>query len=242
MADSKKRTYRRLVKPVGLVTFQVAIKETDLLLAAATDLSEETRTAVLTQRRFIEERIRSQPQFLTSLEPLAPDPLAPEIIREMLSAAEAAGTGPMAAVAGALAGQVGRALMAASPEVIVENGGDLFLGAARDLKVALMSGSSSLSGKIFLTIPSASQPVGLSTSSGRVGPSLSLGRAHAATVLADSPALADALATALGNRIQTRADSGPALEWLADRPGVRGGLVIIGAEMAAWGHVQLAPA
>ncbi|MBW2619410.1 MAG: UPF0280 family protein, partial [Deltaproteobacteria bacterium] len=106
MADPKKRTYRRLVKPAGLVTFQVAIKETDLFLAAATDLSEETLTAVLTQRRFIEERIRSQPQFLTSIEPLPPDPLAPEIIREMLGAAEAAGTGPMAAVAGALAGQV----------------------------------------------------------------------------------------------------------------------------------------
>jgi len=243
LSPGRERTYRRWVEPKGLTSFRVSVKETDLLLAAKTDLGREARSSILSHRRFLESWIQHHPDFLTSLEPIPPRPeeeLAPALVREMLQAGRTAGTGPMAAVAGALAGRVGRDLQELSSEIIIENGGDLFLAAARTLKVGLFAGTSPLSGRLRLVIPAAAQPLGVSTSSGSFGHSLSLGRADAATVAAETPALADALATALGNRVRTKADFKPALEWLAGRPGARGGLVIIGREMGAWGEMELA--
>jgi len=239
VARVEERTYRRSVSPAGLITFRVAVKETDLLVSAERDASRETLAEILTQRRYIEERLSIQPEFLTSLEPLVPDPLAPGVVRDMLEAGLAAGVGPMAAVAGALAGRVGAALRGLSGEVIVENGGDLFLAAARDLQVAIHAGRSALSGRLGLRISREDQPLGVGTSSATVGHSLSLGRADAATVVAQTPALADALATALGNRVRTRRDLAPALDWLAERPGALGGLVVLAGEVAAWGRLEV---
>ena len=245
MNQGQERTYRGWVDPQGLALFRVSVKETDLLLAAEADLSQEARSSVLSHRRFLESWIRQSPDFLTSLKPLPPRPeeeLAPAMVREMLQAGRVAGTGPMAAVAGALAGRVGLDLLALSAEIIIENGGDLFLATARELNLGLFAGSSPLSGKLRLIIPAASQPLGVSTSSGSFGHSLSLGRADAATVAAESPALADALATALGNRVKTKSDLGPALEWLKGRPGAKGGLIILGQELGVWGQMELAEA
>ncbi len=235
----QERVYRKLIGTEGLVTFGLAVKETDLLISASRRLEDEARTAVLTQRRYLEDRIAAQPEFLSSLTPLEPDPLAPSIVREMLAAAEIAGTGPMAAVAGAVAGQVGAALREHCQEVIVENGGDLYLDTGRELTVALFAGDSPLSGKLALKIPAQDQPLGVSTSSGTVGHSLSLGRVDAATVKARSPALADALATALGNRVADGGDIEAALTWLSKRPGALGGVVIVGRAMGAWGAMEL---
>lgn len=241
------RRYRSLISPQGLVTFEVRVKESDLLLAAPRDLSEEARSSILSQRRYIEERIEADPGFLSSLEPLPLDPvrdeLAPAIIREMLAASHQAGTGPMAAVAGAMAHRVGLDLLTAQGReggrVIVENGGDLFLAAQNELIVAVHAGESPLSGRIGLRIPASAQPAGLSTSSGTVGHSLSLGRTDAAVVLSSDPARSDALATALGNRVGSAGDIQKALEWLARKEGVIGGLVVVGDQFGAWGDLNL---
>lgn len=243
------RTYRRTIEPAGLRTFQIRVKETDLLIGhrevdSGPDLEDLARTAVLDQRRYIEEMIARFPVFLTALKPWLPPQgpgadFLPGIIGRMLAAGRLAGTGPMAAVAGAVAEQVGRALLKHSTEVIVENGGDLFLAAERRLRVALEAGDSPLSGKLGLVIEPEVQPLGVSTSSGTVGHSLSLGKADSATVLARDAALADALATSLGNRVRTKAEIGPALEWLGKVKGALGGVVIIGGEMGAWGRVEV---
>jgi len=45
----------------------------------------------------------------------------------MMKVSQVAGVGPMAAVAGALAEYVGQDLLKLTPNVIVENGGDIFL-------------------------------------------------------------------------------------------------------------------
>lgn len=235
----QERLYRRLSGAAGLTGFIVAVKETDLFILAETDLTDPARAEILTQRRFIEDRIAAQPEFLSSLEPLPDDPLAPPIIRDMLRAGLAASTGPMAAVAGAMAHRVGLALGRRSAEVIVENGGDLYLDTDRDLTVSLLAVPSPLSGRFGLKVPASAQPLGVSSSSGTVGHSLSLGRADLATVAADSPAGADALATALGNRVGDGGDVESALDWLADRAGARGGVVIIGRHMGAWGELEL---
>ena len=245
MAAFQERVYRLSCASQGLVSFTARVKETDLWIQAGQDLTQAATDSILRHRRGLEAYIEDNPRFLKSLVPLPPDPLAPPLARALLAAGATAGTGPMAGVAGAIAQAVGEDLAALSPEVMVENGGDLYLAAARSLTVAVAAGDSPLSGRLGLAIEPARMPLSLATSSGTVGHSLSLGRADAALVSARDGALADAAATALGNRVQGRGDLAPALEWVAKIQGVQGALVILGDRLAAWGEldlVELSPA
>jgi hypothetical protein len=123
----------------------------------------------------------------------------------------------------------------------VENGGDIFLAIAQPATVALFAGRSPLSHRVGLHLAPSLSPLGVCTSSASVGHSLSLGRADAACVLAGSAALADAAATALGNRVQGPDTIAPALEWIAALPDILGAVVIVGEKLGAWGQVELAP-
>ncbi len=146
----------------------------------------------------------------------------------------------MAAVAGAIAERVGRGLMPESTEVVVENGGDLFMSITRPRRVAVFAGESPLSMKLALEIAPGETPLGIATSSATVGPSVNFGKADAAVVLAPNAALADAAATALGNRVRSRGDLEPALAWVLGIEGVRGALVVLGDQFAAQGGIDLA--
>ncbi|MCK9376453.1 MAG: UPF0280 family protein [Syntrophobacterales bacterium] len=235
------RTYRTRMARPGLVGFRVAVKETDLWVLAARDFTPEVREVVLQERRQLEAYIARHPGFLTALTPWPDDPFAPGVVRDMITAAAAVGVGPMAAVAGALAARVGQHLAPLSSEVIVENGGDLYLALAGPATVALFAGKSPLSHRVGLNLDPALSPLGVCTSSATVGHSLSFGRADAACVLAASPALADAAATALGNRVQGPDTIAPALEWAAGFPDLLGAVVIVGEKLGAWGRVELVP-
>ena len=235
------RTYRSRMARPGLVGFRVAVKETDLWILAARDLSREVREVVFQERRQLEAYIADHPNFLTALTPWPEDPFAPPVVREMISAARKVGVGPMAAVAGALAERVGRALDPWSDEVIVENGGDLYLKVASTATVALFAGKSPLSHRVGLRIDPDMTPLGVCTSSGTVGHSLSFGRADAACVLAPITALADAAATALGNRVRDAGSIAAALDWVATVPEILGAVVVVGDKLGAWGRVELTP-
>ncbi len=146
--DYRERTYRNHVRTKGLVSFQVQIKETDLWVSADRDLDREARDLVIACRHPLEHYIRAHPSFLTSLTPIPEDPYAPSLVREMMKAASQVGMGPMAAVAGAIAQCVGQGLLGLSEEVIVENGGDLFMAAKRPVTVAIFAGGSPLSEQV----------------------------------------------------------------------------------------------
>jgi uncharacterized protein len=235
------RTYRTRMARSGLTGFRVAVKETDLWVLAIRDFSQEVRKVVIQERQQLEAHIARHPDFITSLVPCPPDPFAPPVVREMIEAAAAAGVGPMAAVAGALAARVGRHLAPLSPEVIVENGGDIYVAITQPATVALFAGKSTLSHRVGLNLDPALSPLGVCTSSATVGHSLSFGRADAACVLAHSAALADAAATALGNRVQGPDSIAPALDWIAGLPEILGAVVIVGEKLGAWGQVELVP-
>jgi ApbE superfamily uncharacterized protein (UPF0280 family) len=239
MKEYQERTYRRQAKTPGLVSFAVQVAQTDLLISAERDLTENARRAVYTLRRQLEGYIESRPSFLKSLIPIGKDVLAPPIVQDMLEASERAGVGPMASVAGAVAERVGVELLGFSRSVIVENGGDIFLQVDREVRVGLFAGESPLSGRISLRIPPEKTPLGICTSSATVGPSLSLGRADAVTVISRSAALADAAATAIGNRVQNTAAIGEALKRGQEITGVLGILIIVGEKMGAWGEVEI---
>ncbi len=235
------RTYRHWVKDTSLIAFTVTVKETDLYIRTRRHLEAEALASVLRHRTSLEEYISSHPDFLHTLEPIAVDETAPPIVKEMAIAAEKAVVGPMAAVAGAIAEAVGRDLLAFTSEVIVENGGDIFLKISKPRLVGIYAGSSPLTGRVALKISPSETPLGVCTSSGTVGHSLSFGLADAAISLAPSAALADAAATALGNRVRSADDIEPALEWAKTVPGLIGAVVILDDRLGVWGKVRLVP-
>ena len=235
------RTYRHQDYGTELTAFEVVCQETDLLIRADHRLIDEAREKVLDLRAQIEAYIQSRPDFATTLRPWTTDDPAPAIVRKMIAAGNAAGVGPMAAVAGALAGGVGRHLLAYSRQVVVENGGDIFLKTDGPATAGLLAGESPLSMKVGIRLACTGDGIGMCTSSGTVGHSLSMGSADAVCVIARGCALADAAATAIGNRIGSTRQIEPAIAFGRDIDGVQGIVVVLDREIGAWGQVELVP-
>lgn len=240
------RKYRVLVREQDLIFFQVVVKETDLYIGISKarftlELAKRVKEKVEKTRVELEQYIELDPTFLQTLEPYDPLAEAPEIAREMALAGKLAGVGPMASVAGAIADRVGKFLFKYSPEVIVENGGDIFLRSKRKRQVGIYAGNSPLSYKLALEVPPFQTPLGICTSSGTVGPSLSLGKADAAVIVAKNATLADAVATATANLVQEPSDVKKAALFASDIPGVFGAVVIKDDRLAAVGKIKLVP-
>jgi len=233
------RTYRSLVTDDRLESFRVVVKETDLLVRAQRSLVRESRDLVLKHRMPLERYIGNHPEFANKLTPCPYDPIAPAIVKTMVEAGQKAGVGPMGAVAGAVAEYVGRDLLDYSTDVIVENGGDLFIKTHFPLTVAILAGPSPLSGKIGVRVHSEQRPVAVCTSSGSVGHSLSFGRADAAVVISESAAVADAAATAIGNVVSNKAAISAAMDFGGSIQGVSGVVVVVEDKMGLWGEVEL---
>lgn len=235
------RVYRDVISPQKRCFFRVRVKETDLYIHARNHLEPVALDLVLKYRSHIETHIRQHPEFLDALAPVPESGPAPGIIRDMIAAGRAAGVGPMAAVAGAVAEHVGRGLLQHSSEVVVENGGDIFLKADEPLTVAVFAGRSPLSMKVGLKIDASMAPVGVCTSSGTIGHSLSFGFADAVCVVSSSSALADASATAIGNQVRSAGDIQKGVDFGRKIRGVDGILIVKGEKLGAWGELELVP-
>lgn len=219
--------------------FDVAVYETDLRIGADKNLYDKALELVKEFRKQIETWIEFQPEFMTSFDPVGIKPDMPEIVRKMTEAANEAGTGPMAAVAGAVSEMTGRELLKYSGEIIVENGGDLFIKTSSKRKVGIYSGCSPLSGKIALEIEPSDSPVGICTSSGTFGHSVSRGRADAVVIISKNTFLADAVATAACNRVKNLEDIHRAIDFTSNIKDVRGIVVIMGDKLGTWGDLKL---
>lgn len=252
----KKDLYRTYRQPhCELFSFRVAVGETDLWVEASWDCRRQVEKAVKFYRRQLRGYIDDYPRFQTTFEPWPNDPLAPEVVQRMITATQRVGVGPMAAVAGAINSMVGESLLSevteippANRELIIENGGDLFIFAHQTRVVAIYAGDSPFSWKIGLKVSpeiyglkgiNGQFTLGICTSSGTVGPSLSLGRADAAVIVATDVTLADAVATATANRIKSPDDLKKAILYPETIPGVIGALLICGEKMVAWGKIEL---
>jgi len=238
------RAYRVLPDPGDLVSSFVKIKDTDLHILADREVSALAQSLALQYRMQIERYIQQNPDFGRALSPLSPDALAPPIVKEMLAAGKSADVGPMAAVAGVIAEYVGRGLLQSGcREVMVENGGDIYIDRSKDCTVAIFAGESPLSLRTGLKLSVQTMPIAVCTSSGTVGHSLSFGLADSVTVIARSTALADAAATGLGNEVGrgSGGDGGikRALEASRTISGVLGVVVICGEKIGAVGDVEL---
>jgi len=239
MVEYRERKYRESVQAKGLDTFHVVVKETDLWVSADRVLERETEDLVFEYRAQLESYIQSHPEFSTTLNPYPEDPFAPPIVKEMIRCTRDIGVGPMASVAGAIAQFVAQGLLAKVDQVIVENGGDIFLKVKRPVTVSVFAGKSPLSEKIGLEIPVHQMPLGVCASSGTVGHSLSMGAADAVCLISPSAPLADSAATALCNRVKGKADLDRLPDWANQIDEIRGGIAIMGDRMVTWGEVEL---
>ncbi len=224
------------------MSFEIIERETDLLISCGRDLSRQARAFVLNYRKEIENYIKRHPEFYGSLTPVEVEERSPAIIKAMASAARKAGVGPMASVAGAMAEFVGKDLLQFSKDVIVENGGDVFMKNSRARRVGVYCGASPFSGKLAIEIgPRAphEEGLGICTSSGTVSHSLSFGKADAALILSGDTALADAVATATGNRVESKDDIERGIDFAKSIEGVRGVLIVVEDAFGTWGEVRL---
>ncbi len=202
-------------------------------------LKSKALRLVLKYREGLEKYIERNLVFRTTLEPLEVGEDAPHIARMMAEAARKVGVGPMAAVAGAIAELVGSDLLAFSPEIIAENGGDIYMKSLKTRRIGIYAGDSPLSGRIGLEIEADETPLGVCTSSGTVGHSLSFGRADAVTILSPSTSLADAAATAVGNIVKQADDMERGIDFAKSIDGIKGVLIIKDDKLAVWGEVKI---
>lgn len=242
MHTDPRRTYRHPLRPrSGETAFQVVVEQTDLRIVARRDLSAEVAAFVHELRAGLKNHILLDPDFAASLVPVDVSDAAPPLVRRMARAARLCGVGPMAAVAGAIAQAVADRFRAESPDILVENGGDIFMHSTTDRTIALLARPVE-GARLALQVAADRFPLSICTSSGRVGHSLSFGQADMVAVLARDGALADAAATALGNLLHAEADMEPMLaqaQALA-RCGVTGVFALIGEAIGAWGDLELA--
>lgn len=233
----QRRFYRDWIKPEGLCLTSIAVKETDLQILTNRPVEKNFLIERINKYRFdIENYISKDKRFLTSLKPIEVELGAPLIVKEMSRAAKLSEVGPMAAVAGGVAQLLGEDLLKSGlSEVIIENGGDIFLKALKKRKIEIYSGGSSLWKGLSISINPKDTPIGICTSSGKIGHSLSFGCADSVTILAKDAFLADAVATATCNRVKCKKDLMPALNFARSIKGSSGAIIIYKNNIASWG-------
>jgi uncharacterized protein len=235
----EERTYRQTSKPEDLMCYEVTYKETDLFCCTSIDLKKPIKERILFYRNQLESYIITHQDFQKSLTPIEYDPIAPKIIKEMVSASANIGVGPMACVAGAVAEFVGRDITPLSDEYIIENGGDISLLTSKVRKVMIYANDSPYSRKIGIEVKPAANSFGICTSSATVGPSLSFGKADAVCIIADSALFADGLATRLCNALHKVDDISRAIEDGQQFSQVKAILIIMGKNLGVWGDIDL---
>lgn len=240
---SVNRVYRDTMRPAsGEVGFQVVVEETDLFVIAAKDMHARVAEYVRTLRGELKNHILFHPEFLDSLEPLPVDESASPFIKDMVEAGQLCNVGPMAAVAGTIAQAVADRFSGESSDIIVENGGDVYMHSSRERIVALLADPESGAGLGLRILPEQC-PLALCSSSGRIGHSLSLGSGDLVCVLSKKGSFADAAATALCNQLGTRDDLEGVIRQARalENSGLLGVFAQCDDQVAAWGELELVP-
>jgi uncharacterized protein len=239
LAKYEERTYREWIRHDDLVKIRIIEEETDLLISGTVDLTEQAQKSVSFYRKQLKDYIAKDRKFLIALEPIDIAQDAPEIVKDMANASRLAGVGPMAAVAGAIDEFVAKDLIPLSDQLIIENGGDNFIKSSVERTIGIFAGKSPFTGKLGLLIKPEQTPLGICTSSGTVGHSLSFGKADAVIILSKWTALADAVATATGNIVKTENDIQKGIDFARSIDGVEGVVIIVGSKIGFWGNINI---
>jgi len=236
----QRRFYRGWVNSEDLYLTKFLEKETDLQILTDKPIDKNFLKEKIRMYRFdIENYINRDHRFLTALKPIEIELNAAKIVKEMATQAKKAHVGPLACVAGAIAEFLGRDLLRQGhKDVIIENGGDIFLKTTKVRAVRIYAGKSKLWDKITLKIRPKNTPLGICTSSGAIGHSLSFGCADSVVIISKNASLADAVATATANKVNSRADLAGALNFARAIRGVHGVVIILGNNLTTWGEIE----
>lgn len=243
--EYKDRHYRGQFAVNGRQAFCVKYLETDLWVGVdnvsySPAMKKDALQWIRELRQSMDTAISADPEFRTSLTPHDAAPDAPDTMKHMSAAARRTGIGPMSAVAGAFAEHVAVKLREkyGCKEVIVENGGDIYADSQSDMDISVFAGESPLSGRVGLHIPASDFPLGICTSSGTVGPSLSFGRADAVMIVCRDVLLADSYATAFANKIRTVEDIQPVTDQIAENDDILAAITVKDDRMAMCGQYE----
>ncbi len=237
------RAYRGGCRPAsGEVAFQVVVEQTDLWVVAQHDMSRTVHALVNECRRLLKGYSALHPEFLSSLLPLDVEPEAPDIVQFMARAGQICGVGPMAAVAGAVAQWVAERCVAQSPNLLVENGGDVYLCSTRERIVGLLADPAENMG-LGLRLGPTEFPCSLCSSSATIGHSLSFGQGDLVVTRSRDASLADAAATALNNCLRTPEDLTLVMQHARrmGEKGLEGVFAQCGGQVGVWGRMELVP-
>jgi ApbE superfamily uncharacterized protein (UPF0280 family) len=238
----QRRFYRDWVKCNDLYLTHIIAKETDLQILTNKRIDRDfIEEKIRLYRWEIEDYIHKDKRFLTALKPIEVELDAPHIIKEMAAQAGKANVGPMASVAGAVAQFLCQdVLKRGYKDVIIENGGDIFLKTSKIRRIGIYVGKSKLWNGLKLKIKPKDTPLAICTSSGTLGHSLSFGCADSVTVLSKNASLADAVATATANRVHSKEDLQYALDFARTISGICGVLIILKKNLISWGKIEFA--
>jgi hypothetical protein len=235
--------YRRSLtqKNDGLKTLQIRLKESNIFISfnAKKTIKNKACKYIKKLRKDVESYIKAEPEFEYSFKPLKAKRGAPKIIKEMSKAAAKAEVGPMTSIAGAIAMELGKLLRQDCSEVIVENGGDIYVDLKRPIIVGLWCQNKKIRKSLGLLLPKVRGHISVCTSSGVLGHSYSKGKADAATIIAKNTAFADAWATRLGNEIKSKKDIKRGLSLIKKQKDILGALIILDKSIALYGNVEL---
>ena len=258
----QERTYRKAMGLARFASITFAVGESDLWIGY-TPSTIDSKALVAEGARLL-RRLRNEilsypdPAFLSSLVPLQSrmdakmnmnntmgkktglDSYSP-FIEGMLNASRLSATGPMASVAGAIAQEVGSRLKKkfSLEEIVVENGGDLYIDVLKPLLFTFFAGDNSLSGKVSIVVEPKHCPLGVCTSSAKIGHSHSFGRADAVMVACRDAALADAYATAFCNKVRQESDVVKVTEEMNEKEEILSALVLLDTKLALCGQLEV---
>lgn len=223
-------------------SFEICFNESDLFIWSDKKIDKDIAYDILKKHYLtIEEYIKNNPAFLNSLSPLPYKKDLPSIIKDMLKSSRIANVGPFASVAGAIAEYVGKDLLNYTEQLIVENGGDIFLKINEDKRIGVYLGKHfdvSLD-TIILKIKKKDKPFGIASSSAFIGHSLNFGNADLLTVITKDAILADAFATALSNRIKKASDVDAVLKYVKNNPLIEAILIAFNNKLYIWGDIEI---
>ena len=240
----QERMYRKEMGK-NLKSFLLVVEETDLWIGITDGfysecLENELEGYIKLQRDKFKKYLLSHPEFENSLVPTKSLKNAPDFVEEMSKLSYKSDVGPMAGVAGAFSLLAGRFLKKLGvPQIIVENGGDIYVYGFENLTTGIFAGKSPFSEKINLEIDLGKKEFGICSSSGTFGHSLSFGKADLVTVVSENVILADLLATSFCNKIKSEEDVEPSLKDLKTFSEVSSGLLILNDKLGAFGNIKI---
>lgn len=264
--QSPYRTYRLdTINRENEQKIQIIIEETDLLITVSNAVNKQELIDFCSKelceiRNILKFWINLYPEIKDSLDPVHTPKNAPAFLFAMCEAGKFAHVGPFASVAGTIAHFIATKIHCflkeknICPDVIVENGGDIYAFSSKERYIGIMANPKE---KCMLGLKIAKEqfPLAVCSSSATIGHSLSFGQGDLALILAKNGSLADALATRYGNLLRNKGDINPILTQakqdyhikMPDNPfteekgksGLLGVFLQIDNNIGAWGDIEL---